>query len=224
MANDIKITFSIDGIQKEVASVEELQKELDKASKSAKNYAKSTDDAADATADLGKEAKKADKETGFLGEQFKGIKETFGKLKTDAKGVAQGFVNFSKGLGLSAKASKGLAVGLSALGIPLLLAAIAALIDYFKNFEGAAKLVEKALAVAGAVIRQVTEAVMALLKGDFSGARDAIAGIGDAAAGAAKGVNELFESQRALEAIQKRSVVENAKLRQSIEALSLIHI
>ena len=218
MANDIKITFSIDGIQKEVASVEELQKELDKASKSAKNYANSTEDAADATADLGKEAKKADKETGFLGEKFKGIKETFGKLKTDAKGVAEGFVNFSKGLGLSAKASKGLAVGLSALGIPLLLAAIAALIDYFKNFEGAAKLVEKALAVAGAVIRQVTEAMIALINLDFAGVKEALGGIGDAASSAAKGVDELFASQRALEALTKKQVIENAKLRQSIEA------
>ena len=218
MASEIKIAFEIDGIQKEVSSVEELQQELNKAAKSADDYAKATDDAADATADLGKEAKKTDKEAGFLSEKFNGIKDTFGKLKADAKGVAGGFVKFAKGLGLSSKAAKGLAVGLSALGIPLLLAAIAALIDYFKNFEGAAILVEKALSVAGAVIRKVTEAVMALMRGDFSGVKEALSGIGDAASEAAKGVDELFASQRALEKLQKQQVIENAKLRQSIEA------
>ena len=208
---EVEIKVKIDG-------VEYTQEQLKALAKSGKQAADGIEDTTDAVKDLGKESKKAEKESGFLSEQFKGIKETFGKLKSDAKGVAQGFVNFSKGLGLSAKASKGLAVGLSALGIPLLLAGIAALIDYFKNFEGAAKLVQTALNAAGAVIRQVTEAVMALLRGDFSGAKEAIAGIGDAAREAAAGTNELFESQRALEAMQKQQVIQNAKLRQSIEA------
>ena len=218
MASEIKIAFEIDGIQKEVSSVEELQQELNKAAKSADDYAKATDDAADATADLGKEAKKTEKESGFLGDTFSGIKDTFGKLKSDAKGVASGFVKFAKGLGLSSKAAKGLAVGLSALGIPLILAAIAALIDYFKNFEGAAILVQKALEVAGAVIRKITEAMIALINLDFGGVRKALGGIGDAAREASKGVDELFASQRALEKLQKQQVIQNAKLRQSIEA------
>ena len=218
MAEEIKIKFTIDGITKEVSSLEELNQELGNISKNSKQAADGLEDAADATKDLGKESDKAEKKTGFLQERFDGIKETFSKLKTDAKGVASGFVNFAKGLGLSAKASKGLAVGLSALGIPLLLAGIAALIDYFKNFEGAAKLVQKALEVAGAVIRKITEAMIALINLDFGGVKDALGGIGDAASEASKGVDELFESQRALEALQKQQVIENAKLRQSIEA------
>lgn len=217
MANEIQISFKIDGIQKEVSSVEELQKELDKAAKSAKDYSNNADDAADATKDLGKESKKTEKETGFLSETFGRIAETFNKLKTDAKGVANGFVSFAKGLGLSSKAAKGLAVGLSALGIPLLLVAIAALIDYFSNFEGALKIVDKALASAGAVIRKVTEGVMALLKGDWSGAKAAIAGIGEAAGEAAKEVDKLYAAQKRLRDLQNQTVIDNALLRQSIE-------
>lgn len=217
MANEIQISFKIDGIQKEVSSVEELQKELDKAAKSAKDYSNNADDAADATKDLGKESKKTEKETGFLAETFGRIGETFTKLKADAKGVANGFVSFARGLGLSSKAAKGLAVGLSALGIPLLLVAISALIDYFSNFEGAAKLVQKALASAGAVIRKVTEGVMALLKGDWSGAKEAIKGIGEAAGDAAKEVDKLFDAQKRLRDLQNQNVIANAELRQSIE-------
>ena len=208
---EVEIKVKIDG-------VEYSQEQLKKLAKSGEAAAKGVDKATEATKDLEKESKKAEKETGFLSEKINGIKDTFGKLKTDAKGVAQGFQNFAKGLGLSAKASKGLAVGLSALGIPLLIAGIAALIDYFKNFEGAAKLVQKSLEVAGAVIRKITEAMIALLNFDFDGVKKAIGGIGDAASSAARGVNELFESQRALEALQKRQVIQNAQLRQSIEA------
>ena len=171
---EVEIKVKIDG-------VEYSQKQLKELAKSGEAAAKGVDDATEAVEDLGKETKKTEKESGFLKSRFDGIKETFGKLKADAKGVASGFVNFAKGLGLSSKAAKGLAVGLSALGIPLLLAAIAALIDYFKNFEGAAKLVQKALEVAGAVIRKITEAMIALLNFDFAGVKEAIGGIGDAA-------------------------------------------
>lgn len=214
---DVKITFQIDGIKKEVSSVEELQQELKAANKEAKDYANSANDAASSTKELGKESKKTEKETGFLKERFDGIKETFSKLKTDAKGVAQGFMQFSQGLGLSAKASKGLAVGLSALGIPLLLAGIAALVDYFKNFEGAALLVQKALNVVGAVVRQLTDAFIAFIKFDFSGVADAIRGIGNAATEAANQTDELFTSTKALHDLQKENVITNANLRQEIE-------
>ena len=208
---EVEIKVKIDG-------VEYTQEQLKALAKSGKQAADGIEDTTDAVKDLGKESKKAEKESGFLSERFNGIKDTFSKLKADAKGVASGFVNFAKGLGLSSKAAKGLAVGLSALGIPLLLAAIAALIDYFKNFEGAAKLVQKALEVAGAVIRKITEAMIALINLDFAGVKEALGGIGDAASEAARGVDELFESQRALEAMQKQQVIQNAKLRQSIEA------
>lgn len=206
------------GIKVTIDGVEYSQEQLKDLAKNGKKAAKGLDDTKDAVEDLGKETKKTEKETGFLKEQFDGFKETFGKLKADAKGVSTSFIKFSKGLGLSAKASRGLAVGLAALGIPLLLAGIAALIDYFKNFESAAKLVETAINVVGAVVRQLTEAFIALVNFDFSGVADAMGGIADAAKDAAAGTNELFEAQRALEQLTKSSVIENAKLRQSIEA------
>ena len=60
--------------------------------------------------------------------------------------------------------------------------------------------------------------MIALINLDFAGVKEALGGIGDAASEAAKGVDELFASQRALEALTKQQVIENAKLRQSIEA------
>ncbi len=207
---DVQIKVEIDG-------VEYSQDQLKELAKNGENAAKGLDNTKEATEDVGKATKKAGEETGFLGEALNGITESFGKLKTDAKKVASGFVSFSKGLGLSSKASKGLAVGLSALGIPLLVAGVTALIDVFKNFEGAAKVLQTVLNAAGAVVRQVTEAVMALLEGDFSGAADAIAGIGDAASEAAKQTDELFKSEKALIDLQKENVIVNAELRQESE-------
>ena len=207
---EIDIVVKIDG-------VEFTQKQLKELAKSSKEAAKGVEDTADATEKLGKESKKTNKESGLLSQTFSGIRDTFNKLKVDAKGVAQGFQSFAKGLGLSAKASKGLAIGLSALGIPLLLAAIAALIEYFKNFEGGAKILQKALNVVGAVIQQITKAFIALINLDFSGVAEAIRGIGDAAKDAAKGTDELFESARALEKLQRESVITNANLRRSVE-------
>lgn len=224
MASEIIIKFKIDGIEREVSSVAELEIELSKLDKTQKNVSKSTSDAstglketAKATKDLGTAAQKTDKEVGFIGEKLNGLKDTFSKLKGDAKGVAEGFMKFSQGLGFSEKASKGLAVGLSALGIPLLLAGLAAIIDYFKNFEAGAKLVQTALNVVGAVVGQLTKAFSALINLDFSGAAAAIGGIGDAASSAVKGTDALFASARALEKLQQESTVTNAKLKQSIE-------
>lgn len=207
---DVQIKVEIDGVQYSQDQLKELAKNGEKA-------ADGLDDTKKSTEDVGKATKKAGDETGFFGEALEGIQETFGKLKTDAKKVASGFVSFSKGLGLSSKASKGLAIGLSALGIPLLVAGVTALIDVFKNFEGAAKVLQTVMNAAGAVVRQVTESVMALLEGDFSGAADAIAGIGDAAAEAAKQTDELFKSEKALIDLQKENVIVNAELRQESE-------
>ena len=243
MSETVKITFEIDGIEYTVDQLNELAQtaresedasvaageSISKTTAAVGNAAKeanqkvesSTKKAGDAIKQTNDEiidgAKEATTETGFLGEQFRKIGDFSKKLKADFMGGFQAIQKFGQGLGFSAKASKGLAVGLSALGIPLLLAGIAALIDYFKNFEAGAKLLEKALNVVGAVIQQVTKAFIALINLDFSGLVDAVKGVGDAAIEAARGTDELFESQRALEQLQNKSVVANAKLRKSIE-------
>ena len=111
MAQDIKITFTIDGIEKQVASVEELQKEM-------KN--------------LGKETKKVAEENTILA---KG-KQAFADLKAGIKGATAGFKGLkgaiaATGLGAllialtslfsyfknSEEGSRKLAIAMEALGI-----------------------------------------------------------------------------------------------------------
>ena len=59
MAQEVKITFTIDGIEKQVSSVEELQDALKGVDKQAKKTEKSVEGVSDATKDLGKSAQEA---------------------------------------------------------------------------------------------------------------------------------------------------------------------
>jgi len=208
--SEIEIKVSIDGVE----FTQDQLKDLAKNSKQAAEGLEATKEGVEKTE---KATKKASKEAGLFSEKTGFIADTFNKLKTDAKSVAQGFVSFSKGLGLSAKASKGLAVGLSALGIPLILAGIAALIEFFKNFEAAARLVQTALNVLGAVAQGLVDVFKNLFTLNFSGLVDSIKGIAEEAGEAARQTGRLFDSQKALNDLQKENVIVNAELRQEIE-------
>lgn len=225
MAGQAEITVTINGVTQAVSSFEELAEVIGDANKQTekldKNLKQTGKDGKKATKELEDGAKKADKEVGPLQKRFEGFKDDLKGFAADAKAgfsaAFGGIQKFAQGLGLGTKAAKGLAVGLSALGIPLIIAAVAALINYFKNFEGAAQLVQKALNVVGAVVQQLTKAFMALITLDFSGAAEAVKGIGGAASEAAKQTNALFKAQRELAELTKKFTVDNAKLRQQLE-------
>lgn len=225
MAVEAEITVTINGVTQAVDSFEEL---ADVIQQSANNTEELNDDLKQtgkegkkATKEVEEGAKKADKAVGPLQQKFAGFKETLKGFASDAKAgfsaAFNGIQKFGQGLGLGTKAAKGLAVGLSALGIPILLAAVAALVDYFKNFEGAAILVQKAMNVLGAIIGQITKAFQALINLDFGGVVDAVKGVGGAAAEASRQTDALFKAQKQLAELTRKFTVDNAKLKQQLE-------
>ena len=225
MAQNAEITVTINGVTKAVKDFDELADVIGAANENAEELGDTLEDTGKKGKKAGKDiedgAKKADKEMGPLQKRFNDIKETAKGFGTDVKNgfsaAFNGITKFAKGLGLGTKAAKGLAVGLSALGLPLLIAAITAIIGYFKNFEGAAKAVQVVLNSIGAVVNQLGKGFAALLKGDFKGFRDSIRGIGAAVKDAASQTNKLFDAQRKVFELTKQYTVENAQLNQQIE-------
>ena len=202
MAEEVKISFTIDGIEKQVASVEELQ---------------------DAVADLGKSAKKTAGDTkklaseqGFIADKVAGLKKTFAGLKGDFKNAASGIKTFFKSGTTGAKVLK---VALASLGIPLLIAAVVALINYFKNFEVVTRTIQKAMNALGAIVANVGQAFKLLISGDFAGAFNVMK---DAVVEAVEATDDLFDAASKLNEIQIRNATQNAKLRQEMEGYKKI--
>ena len=197
MAEEVKISFTIDGIEKEVKSVEELRKEVDKLGKTSKKTAK--------------EAKGLASEQGFIADKVDGLKKTFAGLKGDFKNAASGIKTFFKSGTTGAKLLK---VALASLGIPLLIAAVVALINYFKNFEVVTRTIQKAMNALGAIVANVGQAFKLLISGDFAGAFNVMK---DAVVEAVEATDDLFDAASRLNEIQIRNATQNAKLRQEIE-------
>ena len=225
MSTQAEITVTINGVTKAVKDFDELADVIKETDGNVKNLNDDLEDTGKkgkkATKDVEEGAKKADKEMGPLQKRFNDLKETVSGFSTDVKNgfsaAFNGIQKFAKGLGLGTKASKGLAIGLSALGLPLLIAAITAIIGYFKNFEGASKALQIVLNSLGAVVQQLGKAFSLLISGDFKGAFNAVKDIGSAVAEAASQTNKLFNAQRKLFEVTKRTTVENANLRKEIE-------
>jgi hypothetical protein len=205
---NIKIKFTIDGIEKEVDNLEDFTKEMKKA---------------------GMAAEKAEKQQGFfakkqeeLNEKYKEFKATLGEVKTGIGNAFKGLKNLAKGFKLSAISGKamGKAIGaaVAATGIGLLVTAVVGLIEYFKNLEGGAKAVKKVFAGIGAVIGQLGKAIEALRNREFSKAAEAVRNIGEAVKESAAAVDEQFEAEGKLSKLRQKTIVENAKLTQEIEA------
>lgn len=165
-----------------------------------------------------KGSKDASREAGFFSDKMDGIRSITGKLKADFSNAFMAVKGFGKGLGLSSKAAKGLAISLSALGIPILLMAVGALIEYFKNFEAGQKALQKVINATAAVFGQLGSAFSALVRGDFSAMKEALAGIGDAIGDSVEATEAQFKANKELSEMNQRMVKENAKLRQDMEA------
>ena len=200
--NKVKISFEIDGIQKEVSSVEELTSEIEKLGKESKKTAKET--------------KQLASEQGFIAEKVDGLKKTFRGLKGDFKNAKAGISAFFKSGTTGAKALK---IGLASLGIPLLIGAVVSLINYFKNFEVVTRTIQKAMNALGAIVANVGKAFKLLISGDFSGAFNVMK---NAVVEAVEATDDLFDSAKKLNEIQIRNATQNAKLRQEMEGYKKI--
>ena len=196
MNKEVKITLTIDGVEQEIKSVDDL-----------KNAVKT----------LGNETQKTEKQTSFFREQLDKAKEVFSDISNNAKGLKNDFQGFAQGLGLSSKAARGLSISLAALGIPLLVAALTTAIEYFKNFEAGVQFVQTATNAFNAAIGQLTDSFVKLFSGDFGGFAKSFMGIADAVGDAVDNTNKQFEAQRKLADMTAKNTVENAKLTQQLE-------
>lgn len=203
--NTVDISFKINGVETAVKSVDELK---------------------DAVSDLESTTASAEKQQGFFAKKFSDFKTTlkdvgasFGDLKGGFASMSKGLAGIGKGFGLAGKSAnifgKVTAGAIAATGIGLIIPLILTLVNYFKNLEGAAKLLDKALAAVGAVVANIGGALKKFFSGDFSGAFKQLS---DSVGEAVSAVDDLYEAEKRLNDIKKRTVIENAKLNQEIEA------
>ena len=138
MAQEVKITFTIDGIEKQVSSVEELQDALKGVDKQARKTEQSVEGVTDATKDLGKTAE----ESGAAGEgAMKVMDEATGGLATRVKEVGGGLLAMGK---KAVSAFKGAVQGANAMGKALIATGIGAIVvalglivAYWDDIKGA---------------------------------------------------------------------------------------
>ena len=196
-------------------------KELDKTKDKVEGVTKETQN-------LGKESGKNKEKYGslfsLLEDGFGSIKQTvkdFGNASMDVwNGAVNQGVRFAKmlssalpaGFKISSLAAKGFAVALAATGITLITTAVATLIDYFKNFEGAVKMVDKTLAFLKETMYVVIDSFTDLITLDFTGFLDTVSEAGDRISDAASAVDDLYDAQKRYAELNRQSTVDNAKL------------
>ena len=202
---EVKIKFTIDGIEKEVDNIEDFTKEMEKA---------------------GKATKQAEKEGGFFSKQldaikekFSGLSNSFNDLKKGYKTLQSGLSGVAKSFGISSKAAnvfgKVTSAAIAATGIGLLVPLVLALVNYFKNLEGGAKALKKVMAGLGAIVANVGKALKLLVQGKFA---EAFNTMKDAVNEATTAVDSLFDAEKKLADLRKKTIIENAQLNAEIEA------
>jgi len=208
MAENVDIFIRVNGIDYTVQQLEEMGKAGMKAGE-----------------DIKKGTKEAAEEQGYFSKKLDEVKNQFKGLMTSAKELFKGFGKLSSGIasmaqsfGMSGKAAqvfgKVTAGAVAATGIGALLIAVLALVDYFKNLEGGAKMLAKVMNVLKASIGAIGDVVGALLKGDFKGAFNAMAG---AVKEAATATDQLFAAQKKLNDQQIKNATATAASVQIIE-------
>jgi hypothetical protein len=210
MSDTVKIGFVIDGTEFTIDQLKEM-------AEAAKEVGEETEEA---NKKVEKSSKSANKQVGLIGKSFTGLKNLAKGLKTDFMNGFTAVKMFAQGLGLSAKASRGLAVGLSALGLPIILMLLAAVIEFFKNFEAGIKIVTTVTNILGNVIANVTEALTKLAKLDFGGFFKTLGKTGKVIGDTVKDTNALFKAERDLSEMNQRLATENAILQATFDKQS----
>ena len=202
MAKKVEITIEIDGIKQTVNSLKDAEKAMK--------------DLGDSTKKTAKESKELASDQGFIADKVAGLKKTFAGLKGDFKNAASGIKTFFKSGTTGAKALK---IGLATLGIPLLIAAVVSLINYFNNFEVVTRTIQKGLNALSAIISNVAGAFKLLFSGNPGAAFDLLK---NAVVEAVEATDDLFDASKRLNEIQIRNATQNAKLRQEMEGYKKI--
>ena len=122
MAEEVKIIFEIEGIQKSVSSVEELQAALKGVEAQSKKTEQKVDDVANAATKVGKNSEEAAKNAEGA---TKLVDEAFGGLGTKVKEVGGGMLQLGKSAVTSFKSA---VMGASAMGKALIATGIGAIV------------------------------------------------------------------------------------------------
>ena len=138
MAEEVKIIFEIEGIQKSVSSVEELEAALKDIDKQSAKTEKSVSKVADAAKDVGKKSEEAGKNAEGA---TKIIDEAFGGLGTKVKEVGGGMLQLGKSAITSFKSAvmgaNSMKKALIATGIGAIVVALGLLVAYWDQIVGA---------------------------------------------------------------------------------------
>ena len=202
MAKDVEVKFTVTGVDGSIKDLSDLVNALNKTEK--------------ATEDLNNETKKQSEESSGLENRIKGIKDTYKGLVSSLKFATKGIKTFFTSGTVGANILK---VSLAALGIPLLIAGIAALVNYFKNFEVVTRTLSKIMNGLGAVVGSVGKAFSLIARGKFSEAFDTIK---NSVVEAVEATDALYDSEKRLADLRKANLQQNAQLRQEIEGYKKI--
>jgi hypothetical protein len=212
--NNINVNIEVNGAEESAEKVVKLRQEATKAG----------EEVEDANKKIEKSAKEAKKETGFLGEKLDDLKETAKKVKADfvnAVGVFKNFGNQLKAAKTGTDVLKlgltGIKFALSALGIGLIVAAVAALVNYFKNFETGVKIVTTVTNAFGVALGKISKIIEGIITLDFSKVKEGFTGWTSAIGKSIDATNKLFAAQNKLFNLQKKNIVANQQLSNEIE-------
>jgi hypothetical protein len=138
MAEEVKIIFEIEGIQKSVSSVEELQAALKGVETQSKKTEKTVDDVAEAATKVGKNSEEAAKNAEGA---TKIVDEAFGGLGTKVKEVGGGMLQLGKSAVTSFKSAvmgaNAMGKALIATGIGAIVVALGLIAAYWDDIVGA---------------------------------------------------------------------------------------
>ena len=137
------------------------------------------------------------------------------KLDDLSGGAVSGFKNVVKGVQSGVKSMGKLKLAIAATGLGLLAIAAAALVEYFTNFEKPLKIVDTVMNAIGGAVNALVDSFDKLLSGDFIGFFTDVA---DGATNAIDATNRLYDAQEQIFELQKKTIVQNAELKATVEA------
>jgi hypothetical protein len=129
-------------------------------------------------------------------------------------GLISGFQNAVKGVRTAVKSFGALKTAIAATGIGILVIAAAALVELFTNFEKPLKIVDSVMNAIGGAVNALVESFDKLLSGDISGF---FSDVVDGASNAIDATNDLYDANERLFELQRATIVQNAKLKASVE-------
>lgn len=164
------------------------------------------------TADANKNIEKTTKELQKTNEAASTVN---GQIDAITGGAISKFQNFTKGIKGVSKGFGALRGAIIATGLGILVVLVGSLIEYFSNFEAGVKIVNQIMNTLAGTVNAIVANFQKLLSGDFLGF---FKGVSDGAKDAWENTDKLYQAQEKLFELNKKFIVDNAKLNAEIEA------